>query len=216
MSIVEELGQSSDRAAAYMSLFRDLMPLGLLSFVVALVMGLYRLRIAPLLKKPLRLVLTMLNTVLYSALTSFVAVSGVMLLPHVVPEPSPQLEVGALIMITLCGVQMYVGIASRLTGIPPEKIRGMLMTQEFLTEVRDGLTPEQCREHAELCPFKQEHAERIGLERREAEHATEYFSPGHGTDSGREAQIGGKLSGTAVGTAEPARGVQNQKDGKAE
>lgn len=109
----------------------------------------------------------MLNTVLYSALTSFVAVSGVMLLPYVVPEPSPQLEVGALIMITLCGVQMYVGIASRLTGIPPEKIRGMLMTQEFLTEVRDGLTPEQCREHAELCPFKQEHEERMRTEGKE-------------------------------------------------
>ena len=119
-------------------------------------------------------------------------------------------------MITLCGVQMYVGIASRLTGIPPEKIRGMLMTQEFLSEVRDGLTPEQCREHAELCPFKQEHEERIRLERGEAEHTSEHFCPGHGADSGRGARIGGKGSGSAAGTADPAPCAQDQKDGKAE
>lgn len=165
--MLDELGRGSGRAAEYVVLFGELVPLGLLSFGIAFVVGLYRLRVRPLFRDPRRLVLTILNTVLYSAITSFMAVGAVTLLPFVIPEPSVKTEVGTLIMVTLCGVQVYVGIASRLTGIPPEKIRGMLMTQEFLTEVRDGLTPEQCREHAQLCPFKREHEERMRTEGKE-------------------------------------------------
>ena len=160
MSIMEQL-QGSGRAAEYISLFGELLPLGMLSFTIAFIAGLYRLRLAPLLRQPARLILTVANTLLYSAITAFMAVSAVMMLPYVIPDPSAKLEVGVLIMVTLCGVQLYVFLASRLTGIPPEKIGGMLMTKEFLAEARDGMTPEQCREHADLCPFRQEHEERI-------------------------------------------------------
>ena len=115
------------------------------------------------------MILTVVNTLLYSAITAFMAVSAVMMLPYVIPDPSAKLEVGVLIMVTLCGVQLYVFLASRLTGIPPEKIGGMLMTKEFLAEARDGMTPEQCREHADLCPFRQEHEERIRTEKEQGQ-----------------------------------------------
>ena len=158
----------------YLGLFEalspgELLPLGMLSFTIAFIAGLYRLRLAPLLRQPARLILTVVNTLLYSAITAFMAVSAVMMLPYVIPDPSAKLEVGVLIMVTLCGVQLYVFLASRLTGIPPEKIGGMLMTKEFLAEVRDGMTPEQCREHADLCPFRQEHEERIRTEKEQGQ-----------------------------------------------
>lgn len=102
MSIMEQL-QGSGRAAEYISLFGELLPLGMLSFTIAFIAGLYRLRLAPLLRQPARLILTVVNTLLYSAITAFMAVSAVMMLPYVIPDPSAKLEVGVLIMVTLCG-----------------------------------------------------------------------------------------------------------------
>ena len=89
---MDQFGQGSSRAAEYVALIKGILPLAEVSFVIASVVGLYRMRIRPLLRYPLRIFFTLVNMLLYSVITSFLAVSAVMLLPRVIPDPSRELE----------------------------------------------------------------------------------------------------------------------------
>lgn len=154
---MDQFGQGSSRAAEYVALIKGILPLAEVSFVIASVVGLYRMRIRPLLRYPLRIFFTLVNMLLYSVITSFLAVSAVMLLPRVIPDPSRELELGVLIMVSLFGIEAFLLLARKVFGPSTEKF----LDRTFLGAVRTSMTPEQCAEHVEQCPFLHEHEARF-------------------------------------------------------
>lgn len=154
---MEPFGQNSSRAAEYAALIRGVLPLGKTAFIIALIAGLYRMRLKPLLKYPPRLFFAFINMLLYSAITSFMAVSAVMLLPRIVPDYSRELELGVLIMVSLFGIEAFLLLARRVFGPSTE----MFLDRTFLGSVRTGMTEEQCARHVEQCPFLHEHEARM-------------------------------------------------------
>ena len=153
---MDQLGQDSGRGAEYITLLKGVSPLAWTSFVIALAVGLYGMRLRNLLRSWVQLVVTVINMLLYSAITSVMAVSAVMLLPYVISDPSRELELGVLIMVSLFGIQAFVILAQRVFGPSADRF----LDATFLGTVRSNMTPEQCREHADLCPFHHEHEER--------------------------------------------------------
>lgn len=67
---MDQLGQDSGRAAEYITLLKGVSPLAWTSFVIALAVGLYGMRLRNLLRSWVQLVVTVINMLLYSAITS--------------------------------------------------------------------------------------------------------------------------------------------------
>ena len=155
---MDQLGQDSGRAAEYITLLKGVSPLAWTSFVIALAVGLYGMRLRNLLRSWVQLVVTVINMLLYSAITSVMAVSAVMLLPYVISDPSRELELGVLIMVSLFGIQAFVILAQRVFGPSADRFldatflgtvrnnAGSMRTcARFITSMRNGQKTEGMR-----------------------------------------------------------------------
>ena len=148
--------EGADHAAEYIEAVRGTWPLISLAGAIALASALHQLKRGYKQRTRAQKVVTVL---LNAVLTTSLAVGCVLLLPLVVPDVTPEMQIaGAVVLAGLGGETVKQWILKRL-GLSVVN----LMNPDDINDIRKAMDPETRRKHAKLCPFRGDESEpRVG------------------------------------------------------
>lgn len=139
--------EGADHAAEYIEAVRGTWPLISLSGAIALASALHQLKRGYKQRTRAQKVVTVL---LNAVLTTSLAVGCVLLLPLVVPDVTPEMQIaGAVVLAGLGGETVKQWILKRL-GLSVVD----LMNPDDINYIRKTMDPEIRKKHAEQCPFR--------------------------------------------------------------
>lgn len=139
--------EGTDHAAEYIEAVRGTWPLISLAGAIALASALHQLKRGYKQRTRAQKVVTVL---LNAVLTTSLAVGCVLLLPLVVPDVTPEIQIaGAVVLAGLGGETVKQWILKRL-GLSVVD----LMNPDDINDIRKTMDPETRRKHAKLCPFR--------------------------------------------------------------
>lgn len=144
--------EGADHAAEYIEAVRGTWPLISLSGAIALASALHQLKRGYKQRTRAQKVVTVL---LNAVLTTSLAVGCVLLLPLVVPDVTPEMQIaGAVVLAGLGGETVKQWILKRL-GLSVVD----LMNPDDINDIRKTMDPETRRKYAKLCPFRGDECE---------------------------------------------------------
>lgn len=139
--------EGADHAAEYIEAVRGTWPLISLAGAIALASALHQLKRGYKQRTRAQKVVTVF---LNAVLTTSLAVGCVLLLPLVVPDVTPEMQIaGAVVLAGLGGETVKQWILKRL-GLSVVD----LMNPDDINDIRKTMDPEKRRKHAKLCPFR--------------------------------------------------------------
>lgn len=139
--------EGANHAAEYIEAVRGTWPLISLSGAIALASALHQLKRGYKQRTRAQKVVTVL---LNAVLTTSLAVGCVLLLPLVVPDVTPEMQIaGAVVLAGLGGETVKQWILKRL-GLSVVD----LMNPDDINDIRKTMDPETRKKHAEQCPFR--------------------------------------------------------------
>ena len=148
-------GEHPDRVSEYLDIVKNIWPLALMAFGVALAMGARRIKHGYLQRTPLRIAENLLFS---SILTGALAVIVVVLLPVVIDQPSREMEIGVALGIGIFGVKGLDLICRRLFRLSVVD----LMDPDDINDIRIKMPVEQRLAHIRQCPFKKDECDAHG------------------------------------------------------
>lgn len=140
-------GEQPDRVSEYLDIVKNIWPLALMAFGVALAMGARRIRRGYLQRRPLAI---LENLLFSSVMTGAFTVVAVALLPLVMDRPSREMEIGVALGIGIFGVKGLDLICRRLFRLSVVD----LMDPDDINDIRRKMPAEQRLAHIRQCPFK--------------------------------------------------------------
>lgn len=147
---MEQFGKNAaEHSTEYITVIKDSWPLIVLSVSVAFASTLYQLKRGYKQRTFAQQVVTVVaNTII----TSSVAMGCALLLPVVCPVSTPEAQIGVVMIVGSLGAETIKQWLLKKLGLSVIDLKN----PQEINEVRETMTPEQRKEHAERCPFRKE------------------------------------------------------------
>lgn len=147
---MEQFGNNAaEHSTEYITVIKDSWPLIVLSVSVAFASTLYQLKRGYKQRTFAQQVVTVVaNTII----TSSVAMGCALLLPVVCPVSTPEAQIGVVMIVGSLGAETIKQWLLKKLGLSVIDLKN----PQDINEVRETMTPEQRKEHAERCPFRKE------------------------------------------------------------